>query len=118
VAVNTNTGNVAWRRPIGQYPELETLGIRDHGTLILGGTISTAGGVTFVSGTMDRKLIAVESATGKELWSVDLGAVGHNLPLTYLGRDGRQYVSIMVSGGGFLRDPVIPAVIKTYAIPD
>jgi hypothetical protein len=37
--------------------------------------------------------------------------------MTYLGRDGKQYVAVMVSGGGFLGDPVIPATLMVFAVP-
>ena len=29
-----------------------------------------------------------------------LEANGHTSPITYMGRDGRQYVALMASGGG------------------
>lgn len=55
--------------------------------------------------------------TGKELWATHVGAGAHALPMTYLARDGKQYVAIMVSGGGFLGDPTIPATLMVFAIP-
>jgi quinoprotein glucose dehydrogenase len=117
VAVNVNTGEIAWRRPMGEYPALAAMGIKDQGTPVMGGTMSTAGGVTFAGGTLDNKFRAFSTESGKELWSVDVGAAAHNLPVTYRGKSGRQYVAIVVAGGGFLRDPVIPAVVKVYALP-
>jgi quinoprotein glucose dehydrogenase len=62
-------------------------------------------------------MYAFESKTGMELWSTDLGAAGHAIPVTYLGKDRRQYVAVMVSGGGYLNDPVIPATLLVYALP-
>ena len=118
VAVDVNTGNIAWKRPIGELPELKAMGIDDMGTRVMGGTISTAGGVTFVGGTMDFKFRAVDSATGKELWVTDVGVAAHNLPLTYLGRDGKQYVAVLLAGGGFLRGPAIPPVVYAFSLPD
>ena len=56
IAVNVNTGLVAWRRPIGEDPRLLALGIKDWGTLLMGGTTSTGGGVTFAGGTLDGML--------------------------------------------------------------
>lgn len=117
IAVNVNSGEIAWRRPIGDDPKLDALGIHDWGTLLMGGTTSTAGGVTFAGGTIDGKFRAVDSATGADLWSVDVGAAAHSIPLTYLGRDGRQYVATFVSGGSYLGDPVIPAEIRVFALP-
>jgi quinoprotein glucose dehydrogenase len=117
VAVNVDSGQIAWRRPIGEDPKLEALGVKGWGTLLLGGPTSTAGGVTFAGGTIDGKLRAVDSATGNELWQAHVGAASHSLTVTYLGRDGRQYVAAYVSGGGLLGDPVIPAVLRAFALP-
>jgi quinoprotein glucose dehydrogenase len=40
----------------------------------------------------------VDEATGKVLWQVTLPAGGHATPMTYLGRDGKQYVLIAAGG--------------------
>jgi quinoprotein glucose dehydrogenase len=117
IAVNVNTGLVAWRRPIGKDTRLEALGIRDWGTLVMGGPTSTAGGVTFAGGTIDGNLRAVESSTGKDLWQADVGASAHGITITYLGRDGRQYVAAFICGGGYLGDPAIPAVLRVFSLP-
>ena len=63
----------------------------------------------FVGGTLDNKFRAFDAKTGRELWATDVDAAAHSVPITYQGRDGRQYVAVMVSGGGFLGDPMIPA---------
>jgi quinoprotein glucose dehydrogenase len=60
---------------------------------------------------------AFDSKTGKELWSTDLGVAGHAIPITYQGRNGKQYVAVMASGGGFLGDAIIPAKLMAYALP-
>ncbi|MBM3558951.1 MAG: pyrroloquinoline quinone-dependent dehydrogenase [Alphaproteobacteria bacterium] len=117
VAVNVNTGDIAWRVPLGSFPELEKLGIRNAGTPLLGGPMATAGGLVFVGGTLDDKFRAFDSRTGRELWAVDVGAAAHAVSMSYLGRDGRQYVALVVSGGGFLGDPTIPATLNVFALP-
>ncbi|HEX6893872.1 MAG TPA: pyrroloquinoline quinone-dependent dehydrogenase [Bryobacteraceae bacterium] len=116
-AVSSETGDIAWQIPLGSFPELEALGIHNAGTPNVGGVTATAGGVLFVSGTLDSKLRAFESASGKELWSTELGAAAHAIPITYQGRSGKQYVALMVSGGGFLGDSLIPAKLMVYALP-
>jgi quinoprotein glucose dehydrogenase len=108
---------VVWRVPLGSFEALEKLGFPNAGTPVLGGTITTAGGVLFVGGTLDNRFRAFDSRTGRELWSTNVGAAAHALPMTYLGRDGKQYVAVMVSGGGFLGDPVIPATLMVFAVP-
>jgi quinoprotein glucose dehydrogenase len=116
VAVNVNTGLVAWRRPIGEDPRLIKMGIKDWGTLLMGGPTSTAGGVTFAGGTIDGILRAVDSATGKDLWQADVGAAAHSMTISYLGRDGRQYIANYVSGGGFLNDLTISPTVRVFAL--
>ena len=37
---------------------------------------------------------------GRLLWEQPIDANGHTIPITYLGKDGKQYVVIMASGGG------------------
>ena len=39
------------------------------------------------------------SVSGKLRWEVKLEANGHTSPTTYMGRDRRQYVALMASGG-------------------
>ncbi|SEC00249.1 PQQ-binding-like beta-propeller repeat protein [Terriglobus roseus] len=115
VAVNVNTGNIAWRSTLGAFDELEAKGLKT-GTPNLGGGINTAGGLIFIGATVDGKFRAFDSKTGRELWSVKVDAPAHSVPATYLGKDGRQYVVVSAAGGGFLRDPVADAVVA-FALP-
>lgn len=117
-AVDSKTGDIAWQVPLGSYPEMEALGFKNAGTPNIGGVTATAGGVLFVSGTLDHKFRAFDAKTGKELWVTDLPAVGHAVPVTYRGQNGRQYVAVMSSGGGFMGDKIIPAVLMVYALPE
>ncbi|MPZ18310.1 MAG: PQQ-binding-like beta-propeller repeat protein [Luteitalea sp.] len=117
MAVDVDTGEVGWRVPLGQFEALEKLGITDAGTPNMGGSIATAGGLVFIGATLDNKFRAFDARTGREVWSTDVGAAAHSVPITYQGRDGRQYVAVMVSGGGFLGDPTIPATLNVYALP-
>jgi quinoprotein glucose dehydrogenase len=66
----------------------------------LGGSIATAGGLLFIGASNDHQFRAFESKTGKLLWQQSIDANGHTVPITYLGKDGRQYVAIMAAGGG------------------
>jgi quinoprotein glucose dehydrogenase len=100
VAVNTRTGDIAWRTPLGTVPELEQKGVRNTGAPNLGGSIATAGGLVFIAATNDSLFRAFESKTGKLVWEQPIDANGHTIPITWLGKDGRQYVAIMAGGGG------------------
>ncbi|MBI4471063.1 MAG: PQQ-binding-like beta-propeller repeat protein [Acidobacteria bacterium] len=110
VAVNTNTGDIAWKVPLGIFEELEARGIKT-GTPSLGGAISTAGDLVFIGATIDSRFRAFDARNGRELWSVKLEAPAHSIPSTYMGRDGKQYVVVTAGGGGFLRSPTSDAVV-------
>jgi quinoprotein glucose dehydrogenase len=98
LAVNGNTGDIAWRIPLGTMEQMEAAGIHNTGAFGQGGPISTAGGLVFIAGTIDRHLRAFDSRTGKLLWDTKLDAEGHTNPMTYMARNGKQYVVIVTSG--------------------
>ena len=98
IAVNANTGDIAWRKPLGSYDELEAQGMKNAGASNIGGSIVTAGGLVFIAATTDSKFRAFDSRTGAELWVTKLDASGTTVPMTYLGRDGRQYVVVAAGG--------------------
>jgi quinoprotein glucose dehydrogenase len=93
IAVNANTGDIAWRSPLGSYPEFP-----NAGTPNLGGPIATAGGLVFIGATLDAKFRAFDSRTGKELWTTAIDGSAITVPSTYQGRDGKQYVVIAAGG--------------------
>lgn len=98
MAVNANTGDIAWRVPLGTSDEMEAKGIHNTGSFGQGGPIATAGGLVFIAGTIDKRFRAFDSRTGKVLWQTKLDAEGHTNPMTYRGRNGKQYVVIVSSG--------------------
>jgi glucose dehydrogenase len=99
LAVNVNTGAVAWRVPLGSYEELDALGVPSTGTLNRGGPIATAGGLVFIAASQDARFRAFDARTGKVLWVTDLSENGRAVPITYQGKTGKQYVAIMAGGG-------------------
>jgi glucose dehydrogenase len=96
VAVDANTGEVAWEVPLGlteALPEDRRL----TGNSGSAGPSLTAGGLVFVGATSDRRLRAFDMKTGKELWSARLqGQVNAN-PLIYRGRSGKQFVAAVAT---------------------
>jgi glucose dehydrogenase len=100
VAVNANTGDIVWKIPFGIYPELVAKGIPPTGTPNLGGPIATASGLLFIGATKDARFRAYDAKTGKELWHAQLEAAGAATPMTFMGRDGKQYVVIASGGPG------------------
>jgi len=118
IAVDLASGDVAWRTPLGRIEALEAIGVKDTGTLNLGGSIATAGGLVFIGATNDARFRAFDRKAGKVLWEAKLEANGHTSPVTYMGRDGRQYVALMATGGGaFLGGPLSNTLVA-YALPD
>ena len=115
-AVNVNTGEFAWRVPLGITESLPADKQRT-GRPGNGGTIATAGGLVFVAATDDGRFRAFDARTGKELWAVKLPAVAHATPMTYEGGDGRQYVVIVSTGGGAFDAPVIDDSVTAFALP-
>lgn len=111
VAVNVNTGNIAWKVPLGFVPELASKGFKHTGTLNLGGSITTASGLTFIGATIDSYFRAFDSRTGAELWRQKIDAPAYSVPATYQGRDGRQYVAVIAGGGGFTQSVMGNSVI-------
>ncbi|HTS25297.1 MAG TPA: PQQ-binding-like beta-propeller repeat protein [Bryobacteraceae bacterium] len=103
-AVNTATGEVAWKVPLGNFDELEPQGLKNTGTPNVGGTLATGGGLVFVGATSDARFRAFDSRTGAEVWSARLDATGNATPISYLGRDGKQYVVIAAGGPSNLRN--------------
>jgi quinoprotein glucose dehydrogenase len=97
-AVNANTGEIVWRKPLGSYDELEAQGLKNTGAPNIGGSIATAGGLVFIAATTDSKFRAFDSRTGEELWVTKLDASGTTVPMTYLGSDGKQYVVVAAGG--------------------
>jgi quinoprotein glucose dehydrogenase len=98
-AVDLNKGEIAWKIPLGEHPELLAKGIRDTGSWNYGGPIVTAGGVVFIGATnYDKKFRAFDKTTGKLLWETVLPAAGNATPMTYQ-VGGRQFVVIAAGGG-------------------
>lgn len=100
-AINVNTGDIAWVIPFGIDEELEAKGVHGTGVLNFGGSIATAGGLVFIAATRDQIFRAFEAATGKELWATKLETGSYTVPMTYQGKDGKQYVVLVATGGSF-----------------
>lgn len=115
-AINTNTGDIAWKVPFGVIEELDAKGIHNTGTLNFGGSISTAGGLLFIAATNDQRFRAFDAATGKVLWETKLETGSYTVPMTYEGKDGKQYVVLVDTGGSFYDTTAGDSVIA-YTLP-
>lgn len=117
-AINLNTGEYAWKIPLGEYPELAAEGLKNTGTENYGGSIVTAGGLVFIAATnFDRKFHAFDKLTGKLLWESTLPMGGNATPITYeLG--GKQYVVIYATGGKSGKGAKSGGIYVAFALPD
>lgn len=95
-AVNASTGNIAWQIRLGVTDQLPA-GKQNTGRPALAGPITTASGLLFIASTDDNRLRALDAKTGKELWVTKLERRGNADPITYQGRNGKQYVSVVAT---------------------
>ncbi len=93
IAINASTGEVAWQTPLGITEELPP-GKQNTGRPVLAGPIVTGSGVVFVASTDDNRFRALDASSGKELWVTKLERRGNADPLTYQGKNGKQYVAV------------------------
>lgn len=123
IAVNANTGDFAWEVPLG-INETLPVGKQNVGSQSLAGPIATAGGLVFIGATQDNRFRAFDSKTGKELWVTKLDYTATAIPMTYQGKNGKQYVAIVAAvggGGGRGRGAAAPTVqnqgLIVFALP-
>ena len=100
VAVNLDTGKVAWKHKTPQP--------------LIGGVLATAGGVVF-NGEANGWFKAFDSKTGKELWKYNCGA-GVNAPAVSYMVGGKQYVAV-AAGGNNQIDSKRGNSVFVFAIP-
>jgi glucose dehydrogenase len=105
VAINMNTGDIAWRVPFGDtpairaHPALAGLKLPDRlGASGVGGVIVTKGELVLGAGG-DSMLYAFDQATGKELAHVDLVRRASSTPMTYRTKSGKQLIVIATGEG-------------------
>jgi alcohol dehydrogenase (cytochrome c) len=85
-ALDVTSNKLAWRY---QWPEQ-----------CYSGTTATAGGLLFV-GRNDGRLLALDSATGKQLWEFQTGA-GMHAPVSTFEHKGKQYVLAFSAGSALI----------------
>jgi quinoprotein glucose dehydrogenase len=90
-AYDLNKGTIRWQIPLGVVPELAAKGFTNTGAQFPRvDPVVTAGGLIF-TGTRDRKVRALDAATGKTLWETEVGAALDGMPAVY-SVNGREYV--------------------------
>ena len=117
-AIDLASGQVRWKIPLGQIKRAGVTipqGVQ-WGSPNVGGPITTASGLTFIAATMDAKLRAIDTATGRELWSANLPVPGMAVPMTYQA-GGKQFV-VIAAGGNAQVGTALGDYLVAYALPD
>jgi quinoprotein glucose dehydrogenase len=96
MAINAATGDIAWQTPLGITERLPPAK-QKTGRPLVAGPIVTAGGLIFIAATDDNRFRALDARTGRELWTTTLERRGNADPMTYQGKNGKQYVAIVAT---------------------
>jgi quinoprotein glucose dehydrogenase len=116
-AIDLRTHKVVWQHRIGTIRDRAPLPLPFKlGVPMLGGPIVTAGGVVFITGTMDDYIRAFDVRDGRQLWQDRLPAGGQSTPMTY-SVNGRQYV-VTVDGGHGSFGTRLGDYVRAYALPE
>jgi quinoprotein glucose dehydrogenase len=114
-AVDLESGDVAWRVPLGSTRELAPIDL-DMGVPAFGGGLATASGLYFIGASIDKAFRAFDSETGKVLWETRLPFDATAVPMSYrLRPDAKQYL-VIVAGSNPLSD--MGDALVAYALPD
>ncbi|MEO6388382.1 MAG: PQQ-binding-like beta-propeller repeat protein, partial [Croceibacterium sp.] len=98
LAVDGNSGEILWASRLGITEGLPEGKQETGANNSSGGPIATAGGLVFIGATGDRYFRAFDARNGNILWEKQLDYAPLTIPITYRGKDGRQYVAVLASG--------------------
>lgn len=97
-AYDLNKGEIKWKTPYGDVPQAGPSDKLRGNIYPKSGFVITAGGLLLFAGN-DSKLYALESSTGKLVFSKELPNGSQGVPAVYE-VNGREYILLAVSGGG------------------
>ncbi|MFF7710258.1 membrane-bound PQQ-dependent dehydrogenase, glucose/quinate/shikimate family [Pseudomonas sp. NPDC007930] len=102
-AIDLTNGKTRWQVPMGSIQDAPVHGVvpgvyMPIGMPTMGGPLVTKAGLTFFHGTLDYYMRALDNDTGKELWRGRLPVGGQGAPMSYVGKDGKQYIVVTVGG--------------------
>jgi membrane-bound PQQ-dependent dehydrogenase (glucose/quinate/shikimate family) len=99
--IDLNQNKLLWKHNIGSMKLSGPFGIKSGlpfivGTPVQAGSMTTRGGLIFHGGTMDSTLRAFDLRTGQQKWEAALPGSAHASPMSYVGKNGKQYVVITI----------------------
>ena len=98
--IDLKTKKIVWMHKNGTIRDSSPIPIPFKlGVPTLGGPMTTAGGVAFLTSTLDYYIRAYDVSTGEQLWQDRLPAGGQSTPMSYA-VDGQQYVITAAGGHG------------------
>ena len=115
--IDLKTNKIVWEHRVGTIRDSAPVPLPfTLGVPMLGGPITTAGGVAFLTSTLDYYIRAFDVTDGKLLWQDRLPAGGQSTPMSYE-ENGRQYV-VTVDGGHGSFGTKLGDYVRAYALPD
>jgi len=98
--IDLKTRKIAWMHRNGTVRDEAPIPIPiKMGVPSLGGPLTTAGGVAFLTSTVDYYIRAYDALNGNQIWEDRLPAGGQSTPMSY-DVDGTQYVVTAAGGHG------------------
>ncbi len=99
--IDLNQNKLLWKHNLGSMKLSGPFGIKSGlpfivGTPVQAGSMTTRGGLIFHGGTMDATFRAFDLRTGQEKWEASLPGSAHASPMSYMGKNGKQYVVITI----------------------
>jgi quinoprotein glucose dehydrogenase len=100
VAVHADTGNIAWRVPLGDLGKQDESAAPSAptGSPNLGGPAVTETGLVFIGATLDGWFRAFDTSDGREVWKHRLPTSARATPLVFTTKSGRHMVAIVAGG--------------------
>jgi len=116
-AIDMDSGEFVWQVPFGRVPYGWFRTRKSWGSPLIGGPVTTAGGLMFAGASLDPRMRALDAQSGEVLWeSEELPAPGNATPMTFVYK-GRQYV-VIAAGGNAVAGTELSDAVVAFALPE
>jgi quinoprotein glucose dehydrogenase/quinate dehydrogenase (quinone) len=116
-AIDLTGRAISWQRPFGTTHDHAPFGIAVPGAFNLGGSVTTASGLTFIGASIDQYLRAFDTRSGRELWRGRLPAGGQAGAMTYISPKTRRQYVVIAAGGHQLLKTGLGDYLQAFALP-